>query len=146
MMQLYTIGFTRKSASEFFGSLRAAGVRLLIDIRLNNTSQLAGFAKHRDLPFFLHELCGARYVHDLRLAPTPELLNDFRGPHGSWPRYATSFMALLHERQIAAQFDRSLLDAPAVLLCSEASAEHCHRRLVADYLARHLGSMEIVHL
>ncbi len=98
-MEVCTIGFTKKSAAQFFGALRAAGVRRLLDVRLNNSSQLAGFTKRDDLPFFLRELCGADYVHEPLLAPTDELLHAYRKRKGDWPTYERGFLALLAERR-----------------------------------------------
>lgn len=99
-MEVFTIGFTKKSAEEFFGAIRAAGIRQLLDVRLNNSSQLAGFAKKDDLRFFLKELCGAEYVHEISLAPTQELLTDYRKKRVSWPEYEHRFLALLKDREV----------------------------------------------
>src|SRR5207248_1868211 len=130
----FTIGFTKKSAAEFFGILRRHGIRRLIDVRLNNVSQLAGFAKREDLQFFLRELCGADYVHERLLAPTQEMLDAYKKGKGSWDEYERKFLALMADRQIENNLDRSLFAERSVLLCSEPTAEHCHRRLVTDYL------------
>lgn len=145
-MEVYTIGFTRRSAAAFFGALRDAGIRCLLDVRLNNTSQLAGFAKRDDLAYFLHELCGAEYVHEPLLAPTRELLDAYRKTRGSWEQYAEQFLALLAEREVERVLDRALLAGPTVLLCSEPTAERCHRRLVLEYLAAAWGDVSPVHL
>jgi uncharacterized protein (DUF488 family) len=142
---LYTIGFTRRPAAEFFGVLRSAGIRLVVDVRLNNTSQLAGFAKRPDLEFFLWELCGAQYVHELALAPTPELLAAYRRSR-SWDDYARAFLDLLGERRVELHIDRALLARPVALLCTEPAPVRCHRRLVAEYLQAAWGGLEIVHL
>lgn len=143
---VFTIGFTQKSAAEFFGLLRKAGVRRLLDVRLNNTSQLASFAKRDDLAFFLRELCGADYVHEPLLAPTQAFLDAYKRHKGSWEEYERDFLALMTERQIEASLDRAQFDAPTVLLCSEATPEHCHRRLVVEYLQARWGDLRIVHL
>ncbi len=134
MTAIYTIGFTRKPAEEFFALLRGVGVRHLVDIRLNNQSQLAGFAKRRDLAFFTRELAGAEYLHLPELAPTQELLDAFRKHGGPWDEYEAGFARLMEERAAYARFDRRLLEEGTCLLCSEATPERCHRRLVAEGL------------
>jgi uncharacterized protein (DUF488 family) len=144
-MTIYTIGFTRKSAAEFFGLLRGAGVRRLVDVRLNNVSQLAGFSKRDDLAFFVKELCGADYVHEPLLAPTQEMLDAYKKAKGDWAEYEPRFLQLIADRHIESQLDRSLFDR-AALLCSEPTAEHCHRRLVVEYLAAKWGDVQAVHL
>ncbi len=145
-MEIYSIGFTKKSAREFFGLLRQASIRRLIDVRLNNVSQLAGFAKRDDLEFFLRELCDADYVHEPLLAPTQELLDRYKKQRGSWADYERDFLDLMSQRRIEDRIDRSLFGVPSVLLCSEHTAEHCHRRIVAEYLRDAWGDVEIVHL
>jgi uncharacterized protein (DUF488 family) len=116
-------------------------------VRLNNVSQLAGFTKRDDLPFFLGELCnGAEYVHEKLLAPTRELLDAYKKQKGSWADYEQAFLALMAERQIETAIDKSVFDRPTVLLCSEPTAEHCHRRLVAEYLSERWGDCRIIHL
>lgn len=145
-MEIYTIGFTQKSAAEFFGALRRAGIRQLIDVRLNNTSQLAAFTKRDDLQYFLREICGADYHHEPMLAPTKEILGDYKKKQISWEEYETQYVDLLIERTAENTVDRGLFEIPAVLLCSEPTPEHCHRRLAAEYLARKWGGLEIVHL
>jgi uncharacterized protein (DUF488 family) len=145
-MEVYTIGFTKKNAREFFGRLKQTGIRRLIDIRLNNVSQLAGFSKKEDLRFFLEEVCGAEYVHEPLLAPTQTILDDYKKRKGSWEDYETEFLRLMEERRIEHALDRSLLDRPTVLLCSEPKPDCCHRRLVAEYLRDRWGNLEIVHL
>jgi uncharacterized protein (DUF488 family) len=146
-MKLYTIGFTQKSAQEFFTRLRASGVQQLIDIRINPHGQLSGFAKKEDLPYFLDELASqCRYIHLPILAPTKEILNDYRAS-GNWSYYVARFESLMDERNIPATLDRSAFEAlPSCLLCSEDSPEQCHRRLVAERLASHWSELEIVHL
>lgn len=111
-MEVYTIGFTKKTAPEFFGALRRAGVRRLLDVRLNNTSQLARFARREDLPFFLQELCGAEYVHEPLLAPTKEMLEPYRKGEESWPEYESRFLALMRERRVAVPLGLRGLDVP----------------------------------
>ena len=125
--------------------MKDAGIGGLLDVRLNNASRLAGFARRADLPFFLKELCGAEYLHEPRLTPTREILDAYR-KGGGWPNYERAFLGLLRERRVEETLDRSLFEVPTVLLCSEASAEHCHRRLVLEYLDREWGGIRAVHL
>ena len=115
-------------------------------MRLNNTSQLAGFAKRDDLQFFLRELCGAEYHHEPALAPTKEILDAYKKKQISWEEYEIRFVDLLVERAAEQTVDRRLFEVPAVLLCSEPSPKRCHRRLAAEYLAGKWGGVEIVHL
>jgi uncharacterized protein (DUF488 family) len=143
-MKIYTIGFTRSSAEHFFTRLNAAKPTRLVDVRLNNVSQLAGFAKRDDLRYFAQQLCGIGYEHQLALAPTAPMLADYRSGHGEWDSYAASFLQLMAQRHIE-QMDRGQL-AGACLLCSEDQPHHCHRRLVAEYLRDKWRDVEIVHL
>ncbi len=145
-MEIYTIGFTQTTAEHFFGRLKAAGIRRLLDVRLNNSSQLAGFAKARDLPFFLHELVGADYEHEPLLAPTQELLDEYKKRKGDWGSYERRFLELMAERQIERTLSPAEFELPTALLCSEATAENCHRRLVCEYLAKHWSDVRPVHL
>ncbi|MBM3326550.1 MAG: DUF488 domain-containing protein [Calditrichaeota bacterium] len=145
-MEIYTIGFTRKSAEQFFGILKEAGIRRLIDIRLNNTSQIAGFAKAQDLTYFLKEICGIEYIHEPLLAPTEEILKGYRDKILDWDEFERRFKMLIMERAIEAAIERTLFYIPAVLLCSEPTAERCHRRLAAEYLREKWGDLEVVHL
>jgi uncharacterized protein (DUF488 family) len=115
-------------------------------VRLNNTSQLAGFSKRDDLIYFLREICGADYIHEPLLAPTQVLLDEYRKHKGGWEAYERRFLALMGERRIEEQISHDLFAIPTVLLCSEATAEHCHRRLVLEYLQRQWGDISIVHL
>jgi hypothetical protein len=115
-------------------------------VRLNNASQLAGFARRADLPYFLSELCGAEYVHEPRLAPTREILDAYRQGRQGWPGYERSFLDLMRERRIEDTLDRDFFATPTVLLCSEATPEHCHRRLILEYLDRTWGGIRAVHL
>jgi uncharacterized protein (DUF488 family) len=145
-MEVYTIGFTKKSAEEFFGLLRQAGIRRLIDIRLSNTSQLSGFTKRDDLRYFLKELCGVEYLHEPILSPTKDVLDAYSKKTISWDEYQTRFLALLDERNVEEVIDRRHFDVPTVLLCSEPEADHCHRRVVAEYFRAKWGDVRIVHL
>lgn len=145
-MDVYTIGFTKKSAEEFFSKLKEAGIGRLLDIRLHNSSQLAGFAKKDDLAFFLKEICGAEYVHMPILAPTEEILDDYKKKKIMWDAYEKRFTTLLNERRIAKLLDKDLFAVPSVLLCSEPKPEKCHRRLVAEYLQSKWGNVVVRHL
>jgi uncharacterized protein (DUF488 family) len=143
---LYTIGFARRTAAEFFGALREAGVKRCIDVRISNTSQLAGFTKRGDLPFFLNELCGTEYIHEPLLSPTLNLMRGFRKGTAGWADYERAFLDLIAERQIEARLDRNVFDVPTVLLCVETTAEHCHRRLIVEYLQGKWGDLTVEHL
>ena len=145
-MEIYTVGFTKHTAEEFFESLKEAGIEQLIDVRLNNSSQLAGFAKRDDLRYFLQRICGAEYVHEPRLAPTQGLLDAFKKQKGTWDVYEKGFLELMTQRRIEDLLPRSLFDRRAVLLCSEHTPERCHRRLVIEYLNERWGDITAVHL
>ncbi len=146
---LCTIGFTGKTAEEFFALLSNAGVQQVIDIRQNRSGQLSGFSKHPDLSFFLKEIAGIQYLHEPLLAPTPELLKTYRRSK-DWPTYETNFLTVMKQRGIPATLDTSLWPPSIALLCSEPGPEKCHRRLVAELLAgywREQGyDVEIRHL
>lgn len=145
-MEIYTIGFTKRTAADFFGALKRAGIKRLLDVRLNNSSQLAGFTKREDLPFFLKEICGAEYVHQPLLAPTQDMLDAYKKKKGSWQEYEDRFLQLMKERKIEDRIARNMFATPTALLCSETTAEHCHRRLVLEYLRSKWGDLKIVHL
>ena len=145
-MEVYTIGFEKRKAAEFFGELRRVGIKRLIDVRLKNTSQLAGFTKRDDLGFFLKEICGAEYIHELRLAPTEEIFTAYKKEHGSFEKFEKDFLALMAKRKVEKMLDKNMFKAPTVLLCGEPSAEHCHRRLVLEYLNSKWGGLKIIHL
>jgi uncharacterized protein (DUF488 family) len=145
-MEIYSIGFTKKSAGEFFGALKAAGIERLLDVRLNNTSQLAGFAKQSDLKYFLEEICGAAYEREPLLAPTQEILDVFKKQKRSWETYTEAYLALIRSRKVESAISQQSFERRTVLLCSEASAEHCHRRLALEYLQRHWNDVVIHHL
>jgi len=145
-MTLYTIGFTRSSAEHFFRRLIDAGVRRVIDVRLNNTSQLAGFAKMPDLAWFLKSLGGIDCCHEPALAPTQAMFDDYKKRKGRWEDFEPRFRDLMAERRIEERFDPALFD-DGCLLCSEAKPHHCHRRLVAEYLQKAWNSaIAIRHL
>lgn len=145
-MEVYSIGFTKKTAEQFFGVLKRAGIRRLLDVRLNNISQLAGFTKRDDLRYFLREICGADYIHEPLLAPTQEMLDQYKKRKGTWEEYERSFLALVSERKIEEKLDRSLFAVPTVLLCSELKPDHCHRRLVLQYLGLKWPDLTVRHL
>ncbi|MBF0526962.1 MAG: DUF488 domain-containing protein [Deltaproteobacteria bacterium] len=142
---IYTIGFTKKSAQDFFRSITDAGVKKLVDIRLNNASQLAGFAKRDDLAYFLKELCNCDYLHEPLLAPTQQILDAYKKGGIDWIEYESRFNALIRDRKIENRFNTSELDM-SCFLCSEPTPDKCHRRLVSEYLKRKLGNIIIQHL
>lgn len=144
-MKVYTIGFTKTTAESFFTRLQKAGVRKVLDVRLNNVSQLAGFAKKNDLRYFLKALCAIDYVHRPELAPTQELLDAYKKEGGAWAEYEKRFLDLMASRRIEETVPRDAVDG-ACLLCSEDKPHHCHRRLVAEYLKDKWGNIEILHL
>lgn len=145
-MEIHTIGFTKKDAGEFFEALKRARIGRVIDVRLNNTSQLAGFAKRANLAYLLEQVCGAGYVHEPRLAPTKDILDRYKKKRIAWEEYEREFLGLLKERQAENILPKDLFAVPTALLCSESSAEHCHRRLVAEYLREAWGGVTINHL
>ncbi len=144
-LKLFTIGFTKKTAETFFTLLEDAAVRRVLDIRLNNVSQLAGFAKRDDLRFFLKALCNIDYHHLAELAPTQEILDAYRKSKQGWPQYEREFLKLLSHRQVEKTVPRDLIHY-GCLLCSEETPDHCHRRLVSEYLRDQWGNIEITHL
>ena len=144
-MNLYTIGFTQKSAEQFFALLRGVGVGRILDVRLNNISQLAGFAKKRDLTYFLEAILGIEYVHLPELAPTKEMLDGYKKGGGDWALYERQYLDLLQQRRVEDLMSRDLFDG-GCLLCSEDRPHHCHRRLVAEYLTERWGGIHTTHL
>ncbi len=144
-MRVFTIGFTKTSAESFFARLQQAGVMKILDVRLNNVSQLAGFAKKDDLRYFLKAIGGIEYAHEPKLAPTQEMLDAYKKDSGDWADYERRFLALMAERRIEETVPRSAIEG-ACLLCSEDKPRHCHRRLVVEYLQRKWGDIEVQHL
>jgi uncharacterized protein (DUF488 family) len=142
---IHTIGFTKKTAQSFFSKLTESGVRRLIDVRLNNVSQLAGFSKRDDLQYFARVICDIDYVHLLEMAPTQEILARYRKQKGDWSRYEKEFLSLMKARRIEERIPPDLLDG-GCLLCSEENPDRCHRRLVAEYLKARWGEVEIHHI
>jgi uncharacterized protein (DUF488 family) len=145
MIHLYTIGFTKKSAEAFFTQLCTSGVKRIIDVRLNNVSQLAGFTKKGDLPYFLRVICGIEYIHMPILAPTKEMLDAYKKQNGNWSAYEQKFLDLLSARRVEDALSKDVLDN-ACLLCSEDEPDHCHRRLIAEYLNSMWQNIQITHL
>jgi uncharacterized protein (DUF488 family) len=146
-MEIFTIGFTQTTAEDFFGRLKSHHIERLLDVRLNNRSQLAGFAKRDDLAYFLRELVGAEYEHAPLLAPSQEILDAYKKRKDmSWQEYETRFLQLMKDRRIETELSADEFELRTVLLCSEATPENCHRRLVVEYLAEYWGNVQIVHL
>ncbi len=144
-MKVFTIGFTKKPARRFFELLRGSGAKRVVDVRLNNVSQLAGFAKKDDLAFFLKEICGMEYVHLPALAPTQEILGEYKKHRGDWQTYEKQFLELMKQRRIEETIPRGVVEG-GCLLCSEDKPHNCHRRLVAEYLKEHWGDVDVSHL
>jgi uncharacterized protein (DUF488 family) len=144
-MTIYTIGFTRKTAEQFFEALRSSGAKRILDVRLHNVSQLAGFAKKQDLAYFLRTICAMEYAHLPILAPTPEMLDEYKKQKGDWRAYEREFRKLIRERRIEHAVSPVVIGG-GCLLCSEEKPDHCHRRIVAEYLKEKWGNVEIRHL
>jgi uncharacterized protein (DUF488 family) len=144
-MKIFTIGFTKKSAEVFFAGLKNAGVKRLVDVRLNNVSQLAGFTKKDDLRYFTKAICDIEYLHLPNLAPTREMLDEYKKQKGDWSPYEHKFLHLMQTRRIEDAVSQEVIDG-GCLLCSEEKPHHCHRRLVAEYLREKWGNIEIEHI
>ena len=144
-IELFTIGFTQTTARDFFTKLKAAGVKRIVDVRLNNNSQLAGFSKKDDLAFFLKEIGGIEYSHLPELAPTQDILDAYKKQKGDWDIYEKKFLDLMAQRQIEKSLRPEILNN-GCLLCSEHLPHHCHRRLVAEYLNSKWGGIKTKHL
>lgn len=148
-MKIYTIGFTKKNAEQFFSLLEKAKITTLLDIRLNNVSQLAGYTKKDDLCFFLKRILNVKYIHSVKLAPTKQILDDYKNSKISWDKYEIEYYKLLEERNVKNLFSTivDLNKETICLLCSEEKANYCHRRLLAEYLKNNLSqNIEIIHL
>lgn len=143
-MKLFTIGFTKTTAKNFFDRLKKSGAKKILDVRLNNVSQLAGFAKRDDLSYFAETICGMGYTHLPDLAPTKDILDAYKKEKGPWEEYEDKFLSLMANRRIE-EIDRGQFDG-GCLLCSEDKPHNCHRRLVAEYLRDKWGDVEIEHL
>ena len=144
-IRLFTIGFTQTTARNFFTSLKDAGVKRVVDVRLNNNSQLAGFSKKEDLAYFLKEIAGIEYIHLPELAPTQDILDAYKKNKGDWGIYEREFLNLMSRREIEKTVQPELLQR-GCLLCSEHLPHHCHRRLVAEYLNSKWGGIMAKHL
>ena len=144
-VDLFTIGFTQKTAQKFFDTLVKSGVKRVIDTRLNNVSQLAGFTKKTDLEYFLKKIGNIEYIHIIELAPTKDILDEYKKNKGDWSVYEQKFLHLMTEREIEKKVRPELLDG-GCLLCSEAKPHYCHSRLVAEYLSTKWGNVKICHL
>jgi len=146
MITLYTIGFTKKSAEQFFNLLRDNHVKQLVDIRISNSSQLAGFAKGKDLAFFVNEICHIPYKHIADFAPTKELLDQWHKQEVSWSEYETIYAKMLKDRDVLVKYGVKSFDG-SCFLCSEDTPEQCHRRLLAEYMQKHSSEkVNIIHL
>ena len=145
-IEVFTIGFTKTTAEHFFERVKSSNTNIVIDVRLNNTSQLAAFAKAKDLKFFLKTICNVDYLHQPILAPTQDILTEFKKNKGDWSVYKTQFLNLMANRKIEDQIKPDLLNH-SCLLCSEDKPHHCHRSLVCDYLNLKWGSeLSVSHL
>ena len=145
-MNVYTIGFTEKNAKTFFSLIKNSGVQRVVDVRLNNVSQLSGFAKRNDLVYFLKELCDVDYIHVPELTPTKLILDSYKNKEITWDIYEEKFTNLMSQRNIEHTLDKRILD-DGCLLCSEHLPHHCHRRIVVDYLNKHWGMvLKVTHL
>lgn len=152
VLNLYTIGFTKKTAEQFFGLLNKSQVDVLIDVRLNNKSQLSGFAKGQDLKYFLNKLCGIKYYYEETFAPTEELLKKWKNGAITWQEYEKEYESILDKRNAEELFDKKYIGEEKqniCFLCSESTPEHCHRRLLAEYLVKNndlLRDVSIINL
>ena len=144
-IQLFTIGFTKKTAEYFFNQLCERGVKRILDVRLNNVSQLAGFAKRDDLRYFLKKICSIDYICIPELAPTKEIMDAYKKDKGAWSVYEKRFLTLMSNRRIEERLSKDILDG-GCLLCSEDKPDRCHRRLVAEYLNDKWGGIEVKHI
>lgn len=145
MDTLFTIGFTKKPARRFFTLLQTAGVLRLVDVRLNNASQLAGFAKKNDLAYFLEKICGINYIHLPQWAPDQAILDQYKKKKMDFPTYEKTYLTLLKQRNMEKTGIPQIRDKDC-LLCSEHVSEFCHRRLAAEYIKTFRPDMAIVHL
>ncbi len=145
MRKLFTIGFAGKSAEQFFSSMQSNRIKLLIDVRLSNESQLAGYTKKKDLAYFLSAICSAGYLHAEQFAPTKQLMDAYKGKKLSWDAYVREYLGILAERDVKSGLGGLELDH-SCLLCSEAKPTHCHRRLLAEFIAENIPDIQIIHL
>jgi len=147
-MNIFTIGFAQKSAEEIFKLLIANKIECIVDIRLNNSSQLAGFTKQKDLQYFLKTIAKIDYIHDTKYAPTKDILDNYKSGKLSWENYKIKYDTLISARKIEILFENTVKNkySNICLLCSEAQATNCHRRLLAEYLKSKFDDVKIVHL
>ena len=143
--RIFTIGYANKTARQFFSILKQAGIKKVIDVRLYNTPPLAGFTKKQDIEYFLQAIVGAEYIHMPIMAPTKQLLNSYKKGLISWQQYETQFKSIIAQRQIEKNLIPQDMDM-SCFLCSEATADNCHRRLVTEYLAGLWANISIIHL
>ena len=147
MRKIFTIGFTRKTAEEFFETLKKNGVKKIVDVRLNNTSQILGFSKSYDMKYFARVILNGEYFHDRKFAPSEKILVRYKKGVISWDDYEKEFAELMKYRDIDTYIADKYADAENYcLLCTEVSPENCHRRLVAEKIRDVLGDVEIIHL
>ena len=145
-MDIFTMGFTKKNAEVFFNNIKKNKIEILVDVRLNNQSQLAGFTKGKDLAYFLREICHCDYKHDIIYAPTKEILQAYKKEKITWKEYEVQYNDLIERRRVANQFKKDYEKYSRVLLlCSEPTPECCHRRLLAEYLKGEIGG-NIIHI
>lgn len=146
-MIIFTIGFAQKSAERFFQILKENNVECLIDVRLNNVSQLAGFTKSKDLQYFLKTIVDADYIHNIKYAPTKDILDDYKKNKISWLEYEIKYRKLIESRKIEQIFKNDIKNYNNVcLLCSEPLPQNCHRRLLAEYIKNKINNIDIKHL
>lgn len=146
-INLYTIGFTKKTAEKFFNLLIDNNVEKVLDIRLNNTSQLSAFAKYPDIEYFLKEIAGIGYIHDKNFAPDKNTLISYKKGEITWEDYIEEFEASMQERDIEEYIAEKYSNINNYcLLCSEATPVNCHRSLLAQIFKRNIGKIEIKEL
>lgn len=147
MIKVCTIGFTKKTAKQFFSILTKNNIDTVVDIRLNNSSQLAGFSKYPDIEFFLEKICNTGYKHDLHFAPKDSTLTKYKKKQISWDEYEKEFAQTMMERKITEYIKANYSSEGSIcLLCSEPTPENCHRRLVANYFKEIFHEVQILHL
>lgn len=147
-MNIYTIGFAQKSAKKFFELLQVNNIDCLIDIRLNNISQLAGFTKGKDLEYFLNKILSIKYFYNIDFAPTKEILDNYKKKNITWAEYEKLYKQLIEKRQVEILFKKIINDNynNICLLCSEPEPQQCHRILLANYLKQHFEDVQIKHI
>lgn len=147
-MTLYTIGFTQKTAEHFFGLIKTNHIELLVDIRLNNKSQLAGFSKGEDLRFFLNEICNCKYEHCVEYAPTKDILDRYKKGKIDWSQYVSEYIPLMGSRKAPEKFLSKFSNIKNIcLLCSEPTPERCHRRLLAEMIEKAApNDISVIHI